>query len=77
MHRPSGRFILCFEQNAVSLIFNDAILLHFGKFIAHGAAVHVQIVRQLLAVIRDQEGIAPGAFGAFRKIGHQPSPNGF
>ena len=68
---------LLFEQNAVPRIFDHAVLLHFGKLIAHGAAVHIQIVRQLLAVVRDQEGTAPGPFGAFRKIGHQPPADGF
>lgn len=68
--RFSLAYLLDFESNAVSFVFDYAVLLHFGKLIAHGAAVYIQIIRQLLAVVRDQEGIASGAFDAFRKIGH-------
>ena len=36
---------IVFEQNTIFFVFNDTILLHFRKLIAHSAAVNIQIIR--------------------------------
>ena len=65
-----------FQKKPVLFIGNDSLFLHFGKFVAHGAAVYSQIIRQLLAVIGDLKGVVSGLFGALGKIRHEPSPDG-
>ena len=48
----------------VFLIADQPVPLHEGQLVAQRAALHVQVVRQLLAVLGDVEFIAAGALDA-------------
>ena len=61
----------------VFLIPNQSVSLHDGQLVGKCAALHAEIIRQLLAVVGDIKGLAAGAFDAFRKVGEQSLPNGF
>ena len=56
----------------VFLIADQSVPLHEGQLVAQRAALHVQVVRQLLAVVGDVEFVAAGALDALREIGQQP-----
>ena len=60
----------------VFLIPDKPVPLHEGQLIAQRAALHVQVVRQLLAVVGDVEFVAAGALDALREIGKQPLADG-
>ena len=43
-HSFAASNIHIFSKKSILLIFNDPISLHFRKLIAHGTAVHIQII---------------------------------
>lgn len=59
----------------VLVIAQQPLALHPRQLAAHGAAVHAQIVGQLLAVVGDVKAVLPGAFHALGKVRHEPGAN--
>ena len=60
----------------VFLIPDQPVPLHEGQLVAQRAALHVPLVRQLLAVVWYVEFVAAGALDALREIGQQPLADG-
>ena len=52
----------------ISMVADQPVPLHQGQLVGERTAFHTEIVRQLLAVVGDIEGVAAGALDAFREI---------
>ncbi len=55
----------------------QAVSLHLAQFMGHGAAVHIEIIRQMLAVKRNLKIIPSVLCRLKREIGQQAAPDGF
>ena len=59
------------ERKLIFVVGQQAFVPQFAQFSRHGAAVHGEVVGQLLPVVWNQKMIAAGRFRLFRKIGQQ------
>lgn len=76
MLRPSGLRPVPQQLEAVPGHPQQALLPHLAQLVGHGAAVHVEVAGQLLAVEGDGEAPAPAAGRLVGQIGQQPPPDG-
>ena len=56
----------------VLVVGQQPLALHPRQLAAHGAAVHAQIVGQLLAVVGNVKAVLSGALDALGKVRHEP-----
>ena len=57
------------DDEVIFVVTQDSVLLHEGQLVGQGAALNVEVVRQLLTVIGNVKGVAAASLDAFRKVG--------
>lgn len=57
------------DDEVIFVVTQDSVLPHEGQLVGQGAALNVEVVRQLLTVIGDVKGVAAASLDAFRKVG--------
>ena len=57
------------DDEVIFVVTQDSVLPHEGQLVGQGAALNVEIVRQLLTVIGNVKGVAAASLDAFRKVG--------
>ena len=65
------------QLEPVLVHLQQSVPLHLAQLIGQRAAVHIEIIGQLLAVEGNREALAPAADRLLGEIGQQPPPNGF
>lgn len=57
------------DDEVIFVVTQDSVLPHEGQLVGQGAALNVEVVRQLLTVIGNVKGVAAASLDAFRKVG--------
>lgn len=57
------------DDEVIFVVTQDSVLPHEGQLVGQGAALNVEVVRQLLTVIGNVEGIAAASLDTFREVG--------
>ena len=57
------------DDEVIFVVTQDSVLPHEGQLVGQGAALNVEVVRQLLTVIGNVKGVAAASLDTFRKVG--------